>query len=300
MFNYKKLLYIILVLTLIFTVSCKSKQKSEVKTEKEQIPQNLKNIQDTVEEIIAEVEKLKADLESPSRAIEKQQKSKEEESKEDSQSEDGKKEEGNKEEDKQKGEEKEKEKKEEDKQKQMEEFQKQVDKIWVEIGKKITDIHSGWNDFQPKAIEDGASQEDLKRFEDSLNILTKKVQVHDILETLNMANEVTIHTARFLDFYKGNIDNNILRLKYFVRKSYLDSLKGDWEKVKEDVKGAFPIFEKIKTKIKLSEKDKKLLEKLELSIKDLETVINEKNPPLIKIKRDIVLNNLAELKSAEK
>lgn len=299
MFKKNKLLYIILILLLVFSVSCKKKENDKEKSNKEEIPQQIKSIEETNEEIITDVEKLQSEMSDPQKAMDEKEGEEEKSSQKDS----GGDEESKKEEDKQKEDEKgkkedEKKSEEEDKKKQKEEFLKEIDKKWGDIGKKIADMHSGWNSFEPKAIEDGAGATDITEFEENLNALTLAAQNHNILDTLTTANEVSFSIARFLDFYKGNADNEMIRIKYYIRKSILDGTKNDWEAVKEDIKNTTPVIERLRIKVELKEKDKELFTKLELSLKDMESVIEKENVQLLKIKRDIVLNNLTELKSA--
>ncbi len=87
-----------------------------------------------------------------------------------------------------------------------------------------------------------------------------------------------------------------MRLRYFTRQVLLYGMQGEWDKSKETITQAEESMNTARAKIKLEKEDQKLMEKLGLSIANLKNSIPMKNVELLKIKRDIVLKNVDEIK----
>lgn len=304
---YKKIIYSALIIVLIVSLlSCK-KEKENKETSEEPIPQELENIIENSENVIKDIEKIQLASDDPEEfKAEKEKEGDKKEGEEGEGEEEGggeKEEESSGEGEEEKSSEKEKGKEEESKdkkkEKEKEQMKEEVKKIWTEVEKKIEEIHTVWNNYEPKAIENGASESDVKEFEKYLNALTISVDDKKAVSSYENANELTYNSARFLDFFKGNIDGEMYRIIYFVRKAYIDGKKGDWELAKEDMDKVQPIYEKLILKSKSKDPKDKMLQKLGLSIKDMQEAINEENEKLVKIKIDIILENLKNIKEAE-
>ncbi|MGF7057532.1 hypothetical protein [Brassicibacter mesophilus] len=282
---FKKInIVLAILLVLIVSTSCSKKQeKPMTSSEKEKIPEGLGAMADKSDSIIEDIEKIMEEMKKPEEKEEQQNKQSNQSSEGKSQS-DNKSSEGEKSE----------------QQKQTMTKKEKIDTMWEKVGKTVEEIHAGWNDYELKALEMGAKNEDTTKFEDALDNLTIAVEKKDSLESLHQTNRMNYYMSIFFDPYKGNPDGEIMRLKYFVRQSHLFGLLNDWAKSEESIKMGENSVNTLRPKVKLDKKDENLMEKLNLSLLNMKSVIERKNAELLKIKRDIVLKNLEQLKEKAK
>ncbi len=325
MFNLKKntAIWLLALLTLLIfsTTACGKKQpKPMLQSKEEKVPEKLKSMQEKSEKVTDEIEKIVEEMKKPEKLEEtekKEEKGKETKGKEEGKGTKGKEEVKEKEKDKGKdegkGEDKDsssgEEKKSKEDQKKTSEGkmgeeekkpltkQEKVEEMWKGVKKTTEEIHTSWGDYEIKAIENGAKKPELSKFEDTINNLTVAVEEKNILNSLTHSNEITYNMATFYDSYKGNHEGELMRLRYFARQAHLYGMKGEWDKSEGSIKQAEETMNMIRAKIKLDKKDQDLMEKLNLSIINMRTAIPKKNIELMKIKRDIVLKNIDQIKS---
>ncbi len=296
-----KIIYFTLIIALFLTIitSCKSKEEkpNPSKEEKEKIPKELESMEEKTEEVIKEIEKLQEEIEKPLELMKPKDEKKKEEGNEGNES----KEEGQKSDQKQGGEEGGSKEDIEKKKAEAElEKKEKIMKMWESIGKKSEEIHASWNDYETTAIEDGASNEDITKFEDALNKLTIAVEEKKDMDCLIYLNSMIQHMSRFFDFYKGNPDGEALRLKYYARQMYLDAALDSWDAVEQNVEKLESTMDRLTQKTKLEKEKEELLNKLKLSVEDMKNAVKEKNKELLKIKMDIILKNLEEVRKEAK
>ncbi|RKD31928.1 hypothetical protein [Thermohalobacter berrensis] len=279
----------IFILLIINLFGCSPKQeKPMVKKESEEVPKPLKTIEKRVEDTISELEKIQEEKKKPE---EKQNKQEENQNKQ---------EQGNEKQDKQnqQGGQQNQQGKQNQGQQQSKQQTKE-DKIkgmWDSINEKVTKIHTDWNTYEITAIKDGASEEDIKGFEKTLNRLTVNVEAENEMGSLIEANNMIFYLSKFLDLYKGKPDGEIMRLKFSINKVYLYGQMNDWEKANMALKEIDSSLGRLRKKIKLDKKDKGEMDKLELSIEDFKNVAKMKNVELLKIKRDVAIENLNKVR----
>lgn len=288
--NRKKLVILIsLFLIIIAIVSCKKQQ------EKPKPPKNLEQINtlDSIDEKIEEVIRSIEDLEEK---IKKAMESEQQQSQGNSEGGENK-QEGNKQQGNEQGQ-----KQQEGSQqgKETQNKEQMLNKGWEKINKTIEDIHTTWNDYEVMGVEDGVSEEDITKFEETLSALTLAGEEKSFMNALTEANRLTLNLANFYDFYKSDGDSEMLKVKHYVHQIYLDGKGNKWGETEESIKKALTSFGKLKQKVELEEKDKELLDKMKLSIEDMKNVIKDKDIELVKIKRDIALKNLKAIKEASK
>ena len=203
--------------------SCKSKEEkpSPPKDEKEKIPKELSSLEEKSEEIIKEIEKLQEEKEKPLELMKSDKAEKKDGNQEmqegngEEQSEDQQ--EGQSSEQKQEG--KELSIKEEIEKKKIEaELAKKesIMKMWESISEKIEGVHTAWNDYEIIAIEDGASEEDITKFEDGLNKLTIAVEEKKDIESFINLNNMNNECKNFSQVNRMILFLLILTLIYFV------------------------------------------------------------------------------------
>ncbi|MTI47377.1 hypothetical protein [Sporosalibacterium faouarense] len=295
-----KIIYYILLIILLFTtvVSCGSKQQKPAPSDdkKDKIPKGLASMEEKLEGIFKDIEKLQEEKEKPAEPPKKEE-NKQEDKDQEKKSDGGgsEKQGGNGQGEKDQSNSGDQKKKEENLSKE-----EKIKKMWEDITKTTEEIHTSWNDYETQTIEDGATSETINEFENSLNKLTISVENKKDIEALLDINNMTLYMSKLYDLYKGNPDGEVVRLKYYTRQIYLESATGMWEGVNELTTKLKETFERLRQKIDISKDKEKLINKLNLSIEDLQNSIPEKNVKLIKIKRDIVLKNLEEVRGEAK
>ncbi|WP_066502302.1 hypothetical protein [Abyssisolibacter fermentans] len=302
-----KKIYIILILIIIVSLpACKSQKEEDKNTDK--IPEQLKTITEGNEKIVENIEKIHDYLINPKKAeIDQDEmskgKSEEEDSENKKEEKDG---ESGSEDEKKESENKSNEQQNTGTIKKDEEDGKETDlsqiivKMWGEITSISKEIHGSWNEYEMESLKKGATEEDILKFETAINGLTIAIDNKDILDIMYKTNDVTMSLARFYDLYKDNIDGEKNRINYYIRGSYLYGFENDWETSLSQIQQANKQLEKLNNKIISDKKNSKYLKKLEISIKDMENVIPNKSRELLRIKRDIVLDNLDAIIQGEK
>lgn len=308
-----KKIYMIVIIVLIpcFVISCTKKDEEKKEEDnKDPIPFELESIANDVQTVIEEIEQLQEGIEKPEKLdkdFETEEKKEEEKTEEPEEEEEKKKEEEKQKEEDEKKSDKEQDsvqEKEEDKEDESEEdkaktYYDKIEENWEKIYEKVVAIHSTWNKYELKMLSENPSNELVNEFEASLNNLTVAIQERDDMKSLSYANEAMFNAALFLDNYKGNIDGELYKLRYYVRMSLINGQIGQWQKSKENLEDINPVFNTFRQKVKLEEKDQKLMEKLNLSIKDMQGVLPDEDKKLLKIKRDIALKNLKEIEKKQ-
>lgn len=166
---------------------------------------------------------------------------------------------------------------------------------WESAEKDLKSIHESWNDYESTAVKDGAGREKIEQMENTLNNLTSFIEMKNKDKALMEANSVILSLSDFLDLYKGNVDGILRKSEYMVRQSYMVAKEGDWEGAEEKTKQRENYITTLRQRADIKEDQKPLLEKLILSIEDLEKAIGEEKIKLLEIKRDIAIKNIESL-----
>ncbi|WP_165442877.1 hypothetical protein [Senegalia massiliensis] len=305
----KRKVLIVCLISLFLLSSCTKKEEStEMKENKEKIPEELTQVQENNAKIIEEIEKIMEEEEEPIFVEEKEEKDKKEE--EDSEKEQDSQEQGSGTGGQSAGqsggsqdsgnpqsvmppEEKTyEEKKEEEKIKRYE----KIEKNWMDLSKTIEKIHTSWSKYKVKAMEKGINTDTLSQTENYLNNLTIAVGKKEKINSLKQSDKLIFSLGNYFDLYKGNIEGDLNRITYIAREIYLYALEEDFEKAKQISKEYESYFSMLRQKINIEKKDEKHLYTLEISLKDLINSLNYKDVNLVKIKRDVVLDNIEKIK----
>lgn len=305
----KRKILIYFILALIILSSCgKEEEKPKAENDKEKVSEELGKIQENSKSLIEDIEAIMEKTEEPifveTKEEEEKKKSEEPEGQEGGESEgqqgggqEGGEESQGQEQPSQTGEEKSYEEK---KQQESVKRQEEIEKMWMELEPKISGIHTSWNIYKVTAIEEGANTKSIEATDEALNNLTINLGKKELIGSLKEGNKVIFSLANFFDIYKGSIEGNSNRLVYTANETYIQALENNWEKA-QTVAGEYEeYFSVLRQKIELEEKDQKHLDKLEASMKDLIDSIQYQDANLVKIKRDIILENIEKVNEVAK
>ena len=186
---------------------------------------------------------------------------------------------------------------EEKQQKKQMEKQAQVLEKWQKSEENVKSLHESWNGYESSALKDGADQEKVNKMETALNHLTSGIEEKSQDKVLTAANGVILSLSDFMGLYKGNADGTLAKIEYMARQSHMDAKGGDWKAAIQKVDQKDFLVDTLRQVTNLKEKQKPLLDKLNLSIEDFKKAIEQKDLPLVEIKRDIVVKNIETLKN---
>ncbi|MGO1371556.1 MAG: hypothetical protein ACTHVE_06830 [Senegalia sp. (in: firmicutes)] len=297
----KRKTLILCILILIIFTSCTKKEDTEIK-EEEKVSEKLSQMEEKTKKIIENIEKIVEEDEKPLFVEEKE--NDEKESEEDSSGQGGDSEEsgsssagesGSSEQSQALVQPEEKtyeEKKEEEKIKRDE----KIEKDWMDLSKEIEKIHKDFNKYKIEAIEEGINSDIVSQTENHLNNLTIAIGKKEKINSLKQADKLIFSLGNYFDLYKGNVEGDLNRITYTMREAYLYALEDNFENANKVAIEYESYFSMLNQKIDIEKKDKKHLDTLQVSIKDLINSLKYNDPDLVKIKRDIVLENVKKIK----
>lgn len=320
MHKNKKLLYIILLYTMcVIIVSCnrnteKNQNQNPQNEQQKEISKTLSQMEEDTENLIQGLWIKKETLQNGVETVkdtgdkdinrQEEESNKKDKSDEDTQKAENKGE-GSSEEESNDGDKKSDSKKQGDSKEQSDRKDKQQDKSgdkqgndkpqnWDEIKKTIEKLHVDWNSYEPQARKDGATPEMIDGFKRQLNALSEKAETQNTDIVLKEVNILYAHYPPFFNLYKHYAPPEIKKLKFLTRQIILDSQIQNWHDVDRllvDVKTTW-----LTAKSRMENADMVLNEKIDYAIDDLTDVANQKKSSLVRLKGDILLQNLEQVK----
>ncbi len=172
--------------------------------------------------------------------------------------------------------------------------QKKPEINWSGFESKLQTLHSQWNSFEPRAKKDGAGSRLMSDFELQLDALTEQITARNESETLLAANKLYQYFPKFLNLYKHNAPPECKEVKYYVQQVIVYGQNDNWEDTEQLIPSIQDAWERAKGK--MEKPDKNLNEKIDYAIDDFIRVVQQKNLALAKLKADILLKNLEQVK----
>lgn len=165
---------------------------------------------------------------------------------------------------------------------------------WREVDKKLEEIHTSWNQYEVESMDKGANQQKGEGLKKNLNDFTIAVASRKIKDIYDAGSRVHNALAVYFDLYKDEISGDLSRIKYSAYKAYLQAQEGNNEEADKLLAGTEEYTARIRKNLK--EDKVKDLEKLSLSLTDMKMALSENNMELLKIKLDIIIENIMTLK----
>ncbi|NLY67203.1 MAG: hypothetical protein GX069_06550 [Tissierellia bacterium] len=295
----KKNIALIIILS-IFLTSCTGQNEKNMKVDKKEVaPESLSKVFQGIDELLSKVDSIMETAElkdSEFQILKAQEEKKEEKSKEEKPSSgggqgsqgQGEQGQGQGQESQQGGESQEKQ--EEDKMtKDHELFLK-----WREVDKKLEEIHTSWNDYEVESMDKGNNQQKSEELKNNLNDFTIAVANREINDIYKAGSRLYNSLAAYFDLYKDEITGDLSRIKYSVYSAFLQAQEGNIEEANKVLSQTEEYTSRVRKELK---EDKiKNLEKLSLSIQDMKLALKEKNMELLKIKLDVIIENIRALR----
>ncbi|NLP43174.1 MAG: hypothetical protein GX351_00945, partial [Peptococcaceae bacterium] len=167
----------------------------------------------------------------------------------------------------------------------------------TQISETLRALHLGWNDYMPEIVAKGASRELLDGFSTALNELSTAISTTDRSTILIAANKLYKYVPDFYALYEAKLAE-LKRINYYTRNIIIYAASDDWTNTAlnlSELKDAWTLAKNS------SAKQQEDTTRLDLSIYELEKVIQSKDKDLVKTKGELTLNNIQTLlKSLEK
>lgn len=161
---------------------------------------------------------------------------------------------------------------------------------WSDILFTVNNLHYQWNSFMPSATKKGATRTVIDNFSNALNNLTNSIISKNSTNTLISASNLYSFIPDLYSLYRTENSSEIKRVRHYSRNSIINSANANWPQATADMnnlKASWNICKSTLSKIKQDE-----LSKMDYSISELEKVISQKNQALVNIKGRVLLSNI--------
>lgn len=165
---------------------------------------------------------------------------------------------------------------------------------WSNIEKTIKKLQNTWNHYAGQAAKDGASEKLLIDFEKQLDALTVNVMEHNEDQVITAANELYGYYPKFLNLYKHKAPPDVKEGIYYTRQIVIDGEKDKWDDSREKLESIEKAWDNAKARMDKPNRDHN--HKVEIAIEGFARSVQQKNIELVKIKGDILINNLKNVK----
>lgn len=267
------------------------KQSKQTQEQKKSPPKTLTSLENITEGMIKDIQEVE---DKRNKAVQQKQEGPKEEQAHQQEEEKPKEEDQPKEEKSGEGEQKDKK---EDQKKQEKPNEKQAKSAtidWNKMQKDVEKLQSSWSNYVNVATNDGASNDLIKNYETQLDILTTKVMERQEESLLDAANDLYRYYPKFFDLYKHQAPPNVKDMKYYIRKIIIDSEKEQWSQNKDSIDSIKQAWETAKSRMEKPDRD--MNRKIEAAIDSFTRSVQQQNKHLIKMKGNILIKNLEEIK----
>jgi hypothetical protein len=120
---------------------------------------------------------------------------------------------------------------------------------WDKINKDVTDIESAWKSYQPKASQDGASQEIQDAMTSALAELETASASKDPSATMQGSNNVSAAVVELFALYNAKVPADIGRLDVLERQVILDVDAKDYSAAKQSLAKTMSVWSEIKPSV---------------------------------------------------
>ncbi|MGB7605640.1 MAG: hypothetical protein WBL93_09210 [Lutisporaceae bacterium] len=185
---------------------------------------------------------------------------------------------------------------------EIQQMQLQVERANMEqfeqLKKDVLKLHSMWNAFEAKAMNQLLIQSSLLDFETALNDLTKSIESNNVYQSLMDVIQLYKYLPDFYMAYAFESPPEIGKIRYGAKKIVLLTEKNKYPEAKETLDYITGVW--MLTRPRLSKDSLDLINKFEFSISDLKDAIDAKNPMVVKAKTEVMIKVADEIEKESK
>lgn len=171
-------------------------------------------------------------------------------------------------------------------------------KKFESLKKDVTELHSLWNNYEPKAVTAYAQPQTISLFEGALNNLTQIIAKNDDVSGLLSSIELTKYLSDFYSLYKTDVPPELDKYRFAIKKINILSEKENFN----DAASTYKYFEDTwsASKPKLPKEVNTIMHKFEFALKDLKNAINAKSKTIVSAKCEMFTTLIDELEKSIK
>lgn len=167
-----------------------------------------------------------------------------------------------------------------------------------QLKKDVLELHSLWNAFEAKAVNQFLLQSSLLEFETALNDLTKSVEGSNLSQSLLDVVQLYKYLPDFYTAYAYETPPEIGKIRFGAKKIALLTEKDKYPEAKETLEYMTGVW--MMTRPRLPKENADQINQLEFSISDLKDAIEAKNAMVVKAKTEVILKIADELEKGGK
>lgn len=170
----------------------------------------------------------------------------------------------------------------------------QTDQVdWNKLQSQAEKLHDKWNRFEPKAVEAGATQTDIKGIEEELDNLTMMITAKNRSGARLAVNRAAGYLPNFMKLYATKVPPDLYLMQVLTRNVMAKVDDGDWGGAEQDMLKMKTTWSQLL--VQLKDESKAETDKTHLAQLDLEDALQKRDQVLVLIKGNILEKNLADL-----
>lgn len=165
-----------------------------------------------------------------------------------------------------------------------------IDDIWFEVDNRLSDVHNKWNLIERELIKVNANEESIKKYEAMFDECTLAIKERDRLVSLNYLNGLTYKLAEFRRYFKDKVPSDVMKITAHNRQVILLAYEDKYDEALKETEKIKELLNAVRNKL-IERNAEDVIEKMELSIDDLEGELKAQNFYLTQLKTAVVIKN---------
>ena len=173
------------------------------------------------------------------------------------------------------------------------ELPENTEEIWDSIKESITELYQQWDELEPQLTRENISPDIIKSFDETMDNLTVSGTEENHFSTMVSANQLTEYLSRIMAPFEQNLVPAAYHFKYHTRNVLLAGAANNYL----EAQNSLAYMEELKQKISKeldNQGEGETAEKLDISLTNLQRVVDKQSLDLMKINASILMENIIE------
>lgn len=172
----------------------------------------------------------------------------------------------------------------------MEVLPANIDEIWYEIDKRMSEVHNKWNLIEGELKKVKIDERVIQEYESIFDECTLSIKARERVRSLNLLNELTLMLGEFRGHFDHKVPSEVVKMTAHNRKIILLAYEDNYEEALIQTEKLKELLNTVRNRL-LEREAEDVIQKLELSIEDLENELTKKDFYLSQLKAAIVIKN---------
>lgn len=168
--------------------------------------------------------------------------------------------------------------------------------FWPVAAQSVQKLNQNWNALEPQADEAGLNTTQRNNIKKALDDLTAAVNAQNTEKSLMAAIELFRQSGNLANVFSYPVPSEYFQLNYAIMMSALESEKMEWSAAEARIPRIQSAWKAVKAAAK--GENASLMNQTELSIRDYEQAIRNKQAKIISTKAEVAWQNLKAVKDA--